>query len=141
MKTVHRKTKRNMNVPKAVATALCTSILVTLILSALGSYLIWNESLPQSTLDIWVGVTKVVSMVTGSLLAMAISAEKKAIVSGISVIVYTAVLVCVNILLLDGKVENLLHGIAMATGAWLISIAIFAGKNHAKGKRRKIKIR
>ena len=141
MKTVHRKTKQNMNVPKAVASALCTSLLVTLILSALGSYLIWSESLPQSTMDIWVGVTKVVSIVAGCVLAMAISAEKKAIVSGISAIAYTAILVCVNILLLDGKVKNLLLGIAMATGAWLISIAIFAGANHMKGKRRIIKMR
>ncbi len=141
MKTAHHKVKQNMTVTKAVLIASCTSLLVTIILSALGAYLIWNETIPQNATDALTAVLRLVSMVIGCVIAILISADKKAIASAVTAGAYTVMLVCMNILVMDGRMGNLLFGLIMAVCAWLISIGIYAGANQSKGKRRKIRIR
>ena len=140
MKSSHRKIKKGASIPKVVSTALCTSLLLTLILTLLGSYLVWNETMRKGTVDVWTAGVRIAAITIGCIVAMIISTEKRAVASGITALSYTAVLVCFNILFFDGKFGNLMYAVITPIVGWGISVLFIASARHKAGKNRKIKI-
>lgn len=140
MKSSHRKIKKGVNIPRVVAMALGTSLLLTLILTLIGSYLVWNETIPQGSIDIWAAGVRIVAITVGCVVAMIVSDEKRAIASGITALSYIIALVCLNVLFFDGKFGNMMYAVITPTVGWGISVVIMASTRHTTGKRRKIKI-
>lgn len=141
MITAHRKMKHTMNLPMVVAISLGTSLIATLLLAVLGGYLIWNETIPQGAAGIWAAATRFLAVLVVSGFAMMVARERKAIVSGIATVAYMSILACLNILVFDGKFDNILLGILISALAWGISVMVYASIRSRAGKRRKFKIR
>ena len=131
MKNAHHKVKHNMTILRAVLIALCTSLMVTAILSTLCAYMVWSETISQSAMNGATIALRLVSMVVGGVISTAISDEKKAVASAATIGVYTLILVCANLLFMDGRVGDVAFGIGSAVFAWVAAIGIFAGFNRS----------
>lgn len=119
--------------PRAIAIGVIVSFLLTILLSAVSAFMISNAYIQEdamATINIFI---KVVSSFAGCIVAMFLGGQMPAIVSAITCAVYFVILICSNILFMNGEISRVGEGIICILCGGLLAVLL-----KLMGKKQKI---
>ena len=129
MKTIKKFNRGNNVVPMwaiAIGSGMC--IAITILASIISAFAISNEVLPQERMGAISALTQIISAFIGCMVATILAGRMPAVVSAITCGVYVIILICVNILFMDGELGrvgagtlSILFGGALAVGIKLLA--------------------
>ncbi len=141
MKTGQYKQKGHPVTPilsAAIGVGVC--VLMSLLLSAVAAYLVAGEQLPQSAINSTAVPIQLLAAFSGCVTATILSGKMPAVIAAVCAGSYFAILVCVNILVLDSSLGGAGKGLlAILGGAILAVMTMLLGKKNIK--RNKVRIR
>ena len=138
MRSVNRGKK--MLLPKAIAIGVGVCALIMILLCAGAAILINNGSIRQESIGIIVVAVQLISSFFGCMVAVLLAKEKRILVCIISCIAYFALLVCFNILCIDGEFGRVGEGLVAVIAGGLIAYSISVlSKDKPKMKKRRFR--
>lgn len=130
------KMKQNSALIKQPVIGVVISVMVTVLLSAIVSWLIANDKIEMEAMDFSALVVRLLAALIGC--AVAARGEKGLIKAVIAAIGYLVILVCINALFFDGRFTGILGGvIAVAIGCAAAVIVNNLPKRRNGSRRRK----
>ncbi len=129
MKTMKKVNRGHTVVPVwAITIGAGVSVAVTILVSIISALAISNESLPQERIGLISALSQILSAFVGCMVATILAGRMPAVVSAITCAVYMTLLICSNILFMDGDLSRvgagvlfILLGGVLAVGVKLLS--------------------
>jgi len=110
-------------------------VVIAILISIISALLISNESLAQEAVNIISVLTQIIAAFVGCTVAIILSGRMPAVISAITCGVYFLILICSNILLMNGELSGVGKGILSILGGGFLAVGI----KLLGGKRKKIK--
>lgn len=124
----------------AVGIGIGVSMIVSLLLSAIAAWLVSGERLPQSAIGGSALPVQLVSTFAGCITAVLISGKMPAIIASACAGGYFAILICINILVLDSSLSGIGKGIFAVLGGAALSV-LASLLTHKNKKHKKLRAR
>ncbi len=121
----------------AVGIGISVCIVLTLLLSAAAAWLVAGERLPQNAISSVSLPIQIIATFIGCLTAMLISGKMPAIIAAICAGGYFALLICINILILDSSFSGIGKGlISTVSGAFVaVLVSLIGNKKKTYGNK------
>ena len=113
MKTGFKKADRASSIPGGMAAGAGISMLLTVILSAIIAYLIGQERLKWESVGYWIMTILFLSSFAGAKTAFAAVRRQRLMISGMSGILYWAILLCITALFFGGMYDSVVETAAI----------------------------
>ena len=118
------KTKNKQSFATVLCIGTLTSLLLSVVLSMIVATLVLNERIGEDAIGLLSRIIMMISSALGCIIAIRLNAEKLAIVSGITGIIYLLILIGTGILFFDGGFHNIWTSIISVTVGCVLSCAI-----------------
>ena len=118
------KTKNKQSFATVLCIGTLTSLLLSVVLSMIVATLVLNERIGEDAIGLLSRIIMMISSELGCIIAIRLNAEKLAIVSGITGIIYLLILIGTGILFFDGGFHNIWTSIISVTVGCVLSCAI-----------------
>ena len=131
------KTKSKQSFATVVSIGTLTSLLLSVVLSMIIATLVLNERIGEDAIGLLSRIVMMISTALGCIIAIRLNAEKLAIVSGITGIIYFLILIGTGILFFDGGFHNIWTSVISVAVGCVVSCAIcIRGKGREMKRKR-----